>query len=636
MKKIILFLVICSSIQIALSQHTVELSSKIKGKVLNTNTGILLLKTSKEILGINPQHKKVIWRNRSLKKQDLESYQEIPFTPLVIFEKKPLVSSKLLSNALGTKGLSRIILNVINGETLFNSEKEGFIAVNKSMLIPEQKTILVDGVKKKKAVLALYDYNKNEFLWENDLTNSAFFKSVKEALVGSEKIMLDKFGDIYWLKNKYLLKINKTTGEIIFKQKDVHGIDMNTSKDVLFVFTDKLALKKVNEQTAIIAYDTKTMEPIWNNPAEVLGNITRSFVVDERVVVITSKGFNVVNNLGEKQWKIADPLPFIKRVVPAEDGYLVVQEKNLIYINKYGEKAWEKPIKISLSADENPIHLYYEGEYVMYITPSKTNRIHLLTGKELEEEIKFDKSNVVIRNLKLKEHLFKVWYDERKKQFPVYSEHNLYLLNNRKELSKSIFTFEFGKEIPELEIRNIGYFIKCNNKFYLFDFEGALIYKLEYPSNENNSFLDHSFKVVEKGVGAYTAVIGFAGKQVNKTLKNVLITQNFGFITNTASNIYGSYQSYQASINGLTKMNGLDFNSNLTQIFERYKKGKETDNVLFTVDEDTVKKIHRLSKDTGSTTILKELGEDQNDFIVDEIEKLIYFFTKKTIIIENL
>lgn len=636
MKNIILFLVICSCVQIAFSQQKIEVKSKIKGKVLNTNTGILLLKTSKEILGINPHSKNVVWRNKSLKKQDLESYQEIPLTPLVVFEKKPLVSSKLLSNALGAKGLSRVILNVSDGRTLFNSEKQGFIAVNKTLLIPEQRAILVDGVKKKKAVLALYDYHNNEFIWENDLTNSAFFTSVKEALLGTEKIMLDKDGYIYWLKNKYLLKINKATGEIIFKQKGVHRIEMNNVKDVLFVFTDKIALKNLNEETAIIAYNTKTMKPVWSNPVKVLGNITHSFIVDERMVVITSKGFNVVNKLGEKQWKATEPLPFIKRVVPVENGYLIVQEKNLLYINKKGKKAWKKPVKISLSADEDPIHLFYEGQYVMYITPSMANRIHLLTGDVLDEEIKFDKSNIIVRNLKLKEHFFRVWHNQNNKQFPVYNENDFYLLNGKEKLSSSIYTFDFDKDIPELEIRKGGYFIQGNNKFYLFDFKGTLTYKVEYPSNNNISFFDKSINVVERGVGTYSAVVGFAGRQVNKTLKNVLITQDLGFVTNSVSSIYGSYQSYQGSINNLKKMNGLGFNSNLTQIFERYKKGKDTDDILFTVDENTLKKILRLSKDSGHVTMLKEIDENQGDFIVDEVENLIYFFTKKTIVIEDL
>ena len=149
MKKVIILLFIFS-IQSSIAQEVITTKAKIKGKVVNSNTGMLIVKTKKEVLAVNPESKKVAWKNKELKKVDMDSYKEIPFTPIVIFEKDPLISSKLLSNAFGTKGVSRIILNSINGKILFNSEKHGFKAVNKTLLIPEQDAILVNGLKRRK------------------------------------------------------------------------------------------------------------------------------------------------------------------------------------------------------------------------------------------------------------------------------------------------------------------------------------------------------------------------------------------------------------------------------------------------------------------------------------------------------
>ena len=82
------------------------------------------------------------------------------------------------------------------------------------------------------------------------------------------------------------------------------------------------------------------------------------------MVVITSKGFNVIDSLGQKQWKKPELLPLIRKIVPIEKGYLVVQEKELNFVNTKGKKQWKKSVRISLMPNENPIHLFNEGEKV--------------------------------------------------------------------------------------------------------------------------------------------------------------------------------------------------------------------------------------------------------------------------------
>ena len=638
MKKIIALLFVFS-IQISLGQEVITTKAKIKGKVLNTNTGMILVKTSKEVLAIDPISKKIAWKNKGLKKVDIESYKEIPFTPFVIFEKSPLISSKLLTNALGTKGVSRIILNISNGKILFNSEKYEFKAVNKTLLLPEQNAILVNGIKKKKVVLALYDYNKGKLLWENDLTKEGFFRAVKDAFLDSEKIMLDKQGNIFWLNNKQLLKIDKVSGKIVFQQKDVHTIIMNKEKDILFVSTDKIALKKLNEETAIFAHKTDTMVPIWEEPVKVLGNIKNTIVDNEKMVVITSKGFNVIEKSGKKQWDKSELLPLIKKITPTDKGYLIVQEKELNFINDQGKKAWNRSVKILLMPNENPIHLFSEGEKILYITPSKANIISSLTGEALDKEIKLNTEGFIIRSLKLKKHLFKIWYDKKNKQFPVYNENDFYLFNSNGTLPKPSFTFSFKEEIPYLEIHKDGYFVHCDNKFYFFNFNGDLIYKKEYPSNKHRSFFVKTFGLVQDGLGAYTAALGFVNSQLNQTFKNILVTKDLGFLTTIASDVYGTYQSYEGSLSKLTKMNEIGFNSSLMQIFSRYKKGQDNSNsLLITVanDKDETKKIIRLYINNGNEKLVKVIKENQDDFIVDQIENQIYFFTKKTITIEKI
>ncbi len=623
-----------------LAQHKIELDRKIQEKVLNGNTGVLLVKTANGVSGIDPKTKDIAWQNETLKKVAMASYQEIPFTPLAIFEGKPLVNSKLLSNTFNAKGVSRLIVNVTNGSILFDSETSGFKAVYNTLLVPSKNAVLVDGLKNKKLMVGLYEYNTGKQLWENDLTDSGFYQTLKGTLFNKEQILMDGAENVLWLKNKHLLKIDLDSGIVEHEQKGVRHIALNRSGDILFVFGDRAALKKLDKETAIMAYDSRTDLPIWDTPIKILGNISGTALDGERIVVITSKGFNVMDLDGKKQWEKSASLPLIKKIVPIENGYLVVQEKFLTRIDTKGKKAWQKPVEISLSAEESPVHVFAKGQNTLYITPSKANVVSTRDGEAQGHEIKLNTSGFLVRNLKLKEHAFGVWYDETLQQFPVYSENDLYIFNiNGRHKGEIRYTFDFDKGIPDLDIRDKGYFIHYQNRFYLFDTNGELRYKKEYPSIATSSFFKGAFGVIRRGFGTFTAAVGFAGTQINRTFKSVLVSHNTGFLGNTASGVYGNYESYKNSINAVTEIQGLDFGTKLSSVLKRYKKGQENDMslVVLVPDEDALSLI-QLNIDTGDERIVSRLEKDESDIIVDQIERVTYVFDKnivKIVMLEN-
>jgi phosphosulfolactate synthase (CoM biosynthesis protein A) len=64
------------------------------------------------------------------------------------------------------------------------------------------------------------------------------------------------------------------------------------------------------------------------------------------MVVITSKGFNIINiKKGTKKWEQSEPLPLIKKIVPVHQGFLVVQDNYLLKINSKGKKSMGGEIK---------------------------------------------------------------------------------------------------------------------------------------------------------------------------------------------------------------------------------------------------------------------------------------------------
>jgi hypothetical protein len=127
------------------------------------------------------------------------------------------------------------------------------------------------------------------------------------------------------------------------------------------------------------------------------------------------------------------------------------------------------------------------------------------------------------------------------------------------------------------------------------------------------------------------------GNQVTKTLNSVLVSQDLGLISNVSSSIYGTYQSYQNSIDDLTKINQLDIDSSLDAIFNRIKAGRNSDkSILMVVPKEEDTDIIRLDIDSGKDEVLKTIKNTFKNFLVDQVEEQIYFFEKKKIIINTI
>lgn len=639
MQKALLFLFLLCGFTL-FSQEEVKLKNKIKGKLINNYTGTVLIKTKAAVYGINPENQQIAWKNEALKKIDFFSYQEIPFTPYILFEKKPLINSSLLSNAFGAKGVSRVLFNVTTGKVLFNSEKEGFVAVNNTLLIPDQKAVLVDGIKNDELVIGLYNYETGNQLWETKLTHNNFYKRVKGSLFDKEQILLDTDQNIIWLKNRHLFKIDRKTGTIAFEQNGVQSITLN--KDILFVFSNSIKLKKLNTETAITALSAQSMTEVWKTPVTILGNLVETVIDTDKLIAITSKGFNIINTeTGEKHWEKSESLPLIKKITPVIDGYLVVQEKFLTKVNAEGKKVWENPVRIGYSSSETPIHIFSNELHAMYLTPSFINVVTLEDGTKIwAEDLILNDADFFSRNLKLDEQNYQVWYDETQEQFPVYNDNELYIFNSKAtEIPSSLYTFDFGREIPALKIREKGYFLHQNNRFYLFDTSGGLTYKKEYASIQKKSFFNNTLYWGRRGLITYNAGVGFVSNQINEMAKSVLISQDIGFATGTVSSLYGTYNDYKSSMDKYKTLNSLGLGSNLENIFYRLKKEQEDNNAMIIVvpnSADETNQILRLDIDSGKEENIMVTTSNQSDFIIDQIVEIIYSFGKKTIVITKI
>ncbi|WP_422079936.1 hypothetical protein [Ulvibacterium sp.] len=638
---IIVFILLLSVSSFA--QQKIVLENKVTENILNSNTGIVLVKTSGSVYGIGPEKQAVIWENKAIGKLDFDRYTEIPFTPYVFFEDKPLINSKILSKTLNLKGTSRAIVDVTNGNIVFNSSEQGFQAVFNTLPLLEQEAVLVDGKTEEGFGIGLFDFKTGKEIWKTQVV-SDFFTRTKGALLNEEKVLLDADHNIFWLKNRHLLKIDSKTGHIVYDKKGITSILLNEKGNRLYVSSNNINSKKLNQETVIYALNPKTMDSLWSGPpVRIVGNIIEKNLDKNQLVVITSKGFDIMNaENGKKKWGKSDPLPLIKKIVPTQDSYLVVQENLLTRIDKFGHKAWDEPIKITYADTENPVHIFDDDTYALFITPSRANRIEIETGRKVwREDLALFDAAFINRNLKLEVPFHRVWFNPKNGQFPVYSENNFYLFNNKDDTApKSLQRFDFGREFPKLKIRSKAYFLYLGNQFYLFDFSGDLIYQKEYPSVKSGSFVRRSFRDsfywLKRGLQITSATLLFAPTQANRAFRNTIVSNDLGALGRGVSGIYGTYRSYTQGIDGLTDFD-VDLDSNLEYVFKRIRKSRKNDDaMIITVPDNGQIRIINLQIDTGKEELIKKIDGRRGTFIIDDIERMLYFFEGKEVSIEKL
>ena len=574
---------------------------------------------------------------------DFSRYTEIPLTPYVFFEDKPLINSKILSKALNTKGISRAIVDVTTGKIIFNSSEQGFQAVFNTLLLPEQKAVLVDGKTDEGFGIGLFDFESGNRIWMTNVT-SDFFTRAKGAILNEEKVVLDADQNIFWLKNRNLLKIDSKTGAVEYERKGITSILFNGEGNRLYVSSNYISSKKLNQETAIYAMDPKTMDSLWSRPpVRVVGNIMETTLDKGQLVVVTSKGFTIINaENGKKKWDRSDPLPLIKKIVPTTDSYLVVQENLLTRIDQFGHVAWDAPLKITYSDDENPVHIFDDDPYALFITPSRANRVQIESGKKIwEEDLALFDADFINRNLKLELPYHRVWFNPETGQFPVYSENSFYLFNNRDSMApKSLHSVDFGREFPKLKIRNDAYLLFEGNTFYLFDFSGKLVYKKEYPAMKSGSLVRRSFRDsfywLRRGLQITSATLLFAPTQANRALRSTIVSNNLGAFGTGVSSIYGTYHSYTRGLNSLTDLD-VDLGSNLEYVFKRIRKSrKNDDSMMITVPKNGQVHIINFQIDTGSEEVIMKMDRRKDSFVIDEIERVLYSFDGKEVYIERL
>ena len=154
--------------------------------------GYIIVGTNDGLYGVNPTDGKVIWENKNFPALNSDTFEEIPGTEFVTIAYKTNSNSRIPMQA---------IVEVINGKTLFDSQKES-IGVLSRHVLPSAGKLLVIGMRPNNLVASLfmYDIASGKQMWANDELFKA--ESTGKGLLGKLQKMGDELGSLQALTSE--------------------------------------------------------------------------------------------------------------------------------------------------------------------------------------------------------------------------------------------------------------------------------------------------------------------------------------------------------------------------------------------------------------------------------------------------
>ena len=354
--------------------------SKVSWSFYNSKTSIYYIFSSGQLKAFDCLDKKILFELEApgLERKDINASEEYPIAWL----------NNMRSRTKGIKTGGRdVLLNMISGEILFDSDLLGGISLAKRKLIFDQGIILVFGKKNKKWVMALAEFGAKDWSW------------IKEVPVALKKISLNAKTKKYPVANENhilvyyatdVFTIDRKTGEVLWQQKAQDIKFSNYFAKRMFLRTDDpnfyLATKNTDGDFEVMAHDYATGEKKWDEP----------LIADKRYSISgrqndffirTDKYFDFINYKdGKRQSLNLSDFEFpLGKVFLQEDAYLVstippspkspaggsepIQRMlHFDWLNKDLKKSWSSSVII-------------KGKKVTQINQSK-DRLLVLTDKE--------------------------------------------------------------------------------------------------------------------------------------------------------------------------------------------------------------------------------------------------------------
>ncbi len=329
----------------------------------NTTTGIPVLQTVADYIGMSPKDGSILWtvpRNAGAaltEMADSESsnvdFDEIPNTPLVF--------------------ASGNLINVINGELIINGEENDLRRLRSYYVLPDQDLILMEIAGKGAIYLYAVDPFENVQKWGVQLREaSGLSMSISEgnSTFSTEELkpQLNAAGNLIYDNGKYLALIDMKTGELKWNEKINAGYIFTNKKGDRMVIAEARGAglgsmmasvpgaggttgggsKKFGKKLHLI--DTETGQSIWKKEKKLDGNVLYVSPYEEGFMVVHDEGMNIYSfddPKGDGRWKKDYSEKGVSNVESVDEGLMVYfKSKRMLIDPVSGDEKWKKAEKL--------------------------------------------------------------------------------------------------------------------------------------------------------------------------------------------------------------------------------------------------------------------------------------------------
>ncbi len=601
------------------------------------STGNLVISSGAGLYGVDPENGTIIWRQEQLRNLSEDRYEVIPGTPFVILSDESVADRVL-------------ILDTMDGRTLFDSTTVGISQVLSSHLLPQNRALLIFGLRPNTFTtsMSLLDIAAGKLRWTNHdiLAGSSrlakFAAALMQAATDSSGIICDplEIGDDAFLiaSQTGIYKIDADTGEFLWKTKypryEASGARLFLAPDradVFFVAAEEISSGEATPgmvNTYYSAHRVADGGAVWRKPVKLKGSSNEAIFLGSGMLIASApdggRKIKLVDyatgaGLWGKKGKGLDVAGAVVDHESVDGGLLLVMGHDSAWTNRGVEffldivdvEAGALRFKKALKVKGRLLRTEVVPRGVLYITTSEINFLDPKTGQSLQKPVFSDGSLVTAVSGDL-----------------VYAYSNddgaLYVADRKKatlaRLSKQKVTLA-DKDLPDmLEVEGDRLVLSSSQNVVSFGLDGTLQFHAHHPAPRQPAILRALYTanavraaMASAASGTYSAAFArAASEQEDGTVEQVL-----------ASGLADGYSEMTDGFAGLSRDYFQAANA-------RFKASALSEDSVFMMVRTPGKQIvlARVSKQTGKIVEAIDLGRDKEpDYQVDAISNRVYYRT---------
>lgn len=582
----------------------INVSSKVNSLQL-TDAGTVLLDTNDGIVGVYHQNSEPVFEFTTYGKLKEGSYYLVPNSPYMVIADGGFAGMKQ----------KKAVLNYFTGKVIFESKAQNWGQVfTETVAIPENK-LIISGFQKNGDMaenvtpkVAVYDL-------ETGKEDFSFY------LVEPGKVTMKSFmvtGDAVMWDNKILIPTSQGvlaksfSGETLWENKIKNITNIYVDDKTKTIYGIESGALRGSSKDKIYKMDVNGNES-WEDGVKIKGTISNFQITDKGIAVVSDKegGSSMISlkkaeseiaflsaENGEDLWdKAPKTKGYVQHFYEVEDGFLFgIQEGGINKISYDGKSLFNKPLKTG----ENIITMALSPQGLIYITSEDANIINLEDGETVwKKPLKFKKSESVVST-----------YDESTGRYIIATDKEMFAIDENSGDYKTIAEYKFEeKETPsDMQMRGSNIYMSSNQNMFLFDKEGNEIYHQYYKSPGISTFGKIALGVLavaSTAVMAQQAAVAGANK-----------------------NYLGQYNRYGAQAQRNADLFEGIATASFSAMAKRFRASATTkdSHVLLTKTDNGVGLL-KLAKDTGETEKEITIGDKKPEYILDEIDNVMYYLS---------